>query len=60
MDVDECIEYWKETGSTVFEAYVGNMLVEMTINNVTGEPEITINETNSYIDPEDLDCWNRY
>jgi len=35
-------------------------IVEMQIDNVTGDPEITINDTGIDLEPEDIDSWNRY
>ncbi|RLA62807.1 MAG: hypothetical protein DRQ78_07520 [Epsilonproteobacteria bacterium] len=60
MNLKECIDHWNETGDTIFEAYVGMDIVEMQIDNVTGDPEITINDTGIDLEPEDIDSWNRY
>jgi len=60
MTVDECVKYWEDTGDTRFEAYIGMDLIEMVVDNETGEPEIVINDTGIDLAPEDVDTWNRY
>ena len=44
MTIDVCIQEWKDTGDTRYEAYIGFSLVELMINNKSGEPMITSEE----------------
>ena len=44
MTIDECIREWEDTGDTRYEAYIGLILVELMINNKTGEPIISSEE----------------